>query len=157
MRRELAMGAAAGAVGTVALNVVTYLDMVLRARGSSSVPAEVAGALTQRAGLPLSRQGPDSEAAQNRQSGLGALLGYVTGLGVGGVYGVIRPRAPWFPRPLAAVGLGAAAMSGSDVPSALLGITKPGTRSATSWASDVVPHLAYGAFTAIAFDAFAGG
>jgi hypothetical protein len=38
MRRTLLVGMAAGAVGTVALDVSTYLDMVVRAR-----PAAVAG------------------------------------------------------------------------------------------------------------------
>ena len=46
MLRETLTGTAAGAVGTVALNVTTYADMAIRGRPPSSVPAEVAGKLT---------------------------------------------------------------------------------------------------------------
>lgn len=57
---------------------------------------------------------------------------------------------------MAAVGLGVAAMAGSDVPIAALGISDPRTRGASGWATDIVPHLAYGIFTALACDAFTG-
>jgi hypothetical protein len=85
MRKPLLWGLAAGAVGTIALDVVTYLDMVVRARPASSLPAEVAGAIVKRAGV---------EPAGNRRSGLGALFGYGVGLGVGGAYGLLRSRLP---------------------------------------------------------------
>ena len=51
MRRELAAGIAAGAVGTVALNLTTYLDMVIRGRPASSVQLDVAEPVT-AAGRP---------------------------------------------------------------------------------------------------------
>jgi len=38
-------------------------------------------------------------------------------------------------------------MALSDVPLSLLGISDPASWSAKDWASDVVPHLAYGAIT----------
>jgi hypothetical protein len=82
------MGVAAGAVGTVALNVTTYADMALRGRPASSAPAQVAGKLAGKAGIDLSGE---HEAAQNRKSWLGALSGYAVGLGVGTAYGLIRP------------------------------------------------------------------
>jgi hypothetical protein len=94
MRKPLLWGIDAGAVGTVALDAASYLDMVVRARPASSLPAEVAGALADRAGVELAAGGNDSEPAGNRRSGLGALLGYGVGLGVGGAYGLLRARLP---------------------------------------------------------------
>ena len=90
MLRHLLMGTAAGAAGPVALNVATYADMAIRGRPSSSVPAKMVGVLADKAGIPLSAggEGSDDEKVQNRQSGLGALFGYVTGLGVGTAYGL---------------------------------------------------------------------
>ena len=38
-------GAAAGAAGTTALNAVTYLDMTVRGRGTSSTPEQTVEAL----------------------------------------------------------------------------------------------------------------
>src|SRR3712207_8614684 len=39
-------------------------------------------------------------------------------------------------------------------PMTVLGITDPRTWSATDWASDIVPHLAYGAVVKTTMDAF---
>ncbi len=154
MLRTVLMGTAAGAVGTVALNITTYADMAIRGRPPSSMPAEMVSTLAQKAGVNLSGEGEDDEQAQNRKSGLGALSGYVVGLGVGTAYGLLRLGGREVPVPLAGIGLGAAAMAGSDVPMAALGLTNPAKWSASSWAADVVPHLAYGLFAALAFDAF---
>jgi len=77
MLREALTGAAAGAVGTVAINAVTYADMAINGRLASDVPDTMAATLAQKVGLDFSAEGedPDSETAQNRQSGLGALMG----------------------------------------------------------------------------------
>ena len=157
MLREALTGAAAGAVGTVALNAATYADMAINGRPASSVPAEVAGGLAKKAGIDLSAEGedPDDEAEQNRRSGLGALMGYVTGLGVGAAYGLIRPHLGGVSRPVAGFGLGLAAMAASDVPATVLGVTDPTTWPPSSWGMDFGFHLAYGVVTAIAYDAFA--
>lgn len=154
MLRTLLMGTAAGAVGTVALNITTYADMVIRGRPSSDTPTQVAGKLTDKAGLGLAAKAEDDEQAQNRLSGAGSLLGYVTGLGVGTVYGAFHLGAGKVPLPLAALGLAATAMAGSDVPTAAFGVSDPSTWPASSWAADIVPHLVYGIATALAFDAF---
>jgi hypothetical protein len=110
--------------------------------------AGAAGTLAERAGVDL---GSD-ETEQNRKSGLGALSGYVVGLGVGTAYGLIRPHLGGVPKTRASVALGVAAMAGSDVPAAALGVTNPAEWGANSWLSDIVPHLAYGLTTALAYD-----
>lgn len=148
MLRVVLRGVAAGAAGTVALNVTTYADMAFRGRPSSEIPAMVAGKLAERAGVDLG----EGEAAQNRKSGLGALTGYVVGLGVGAAYGLIRPRLGEVSVPRAGAVLGLAAMAGSDVPATALGTTNPAEWSAGSWISDLVPHFAYGLVTAATFD-----
>jgi hypothetical protein len=154
MRRNLLLGIAAGAVGTIALDVATYLDMAVRARPASSTPSEVVGALTERAGVELAADG-NGERAGNRRSGIGALLGYGVGLGIGAAYGLLRPLLPGLPPPVAATGLGLAAMAASDVPATALGVTDPRTWGAAGWASDLLPHLAYGLATATVYEALA--
>lgn len=152
MARNLGLGLVAGAVGTVALDLATYADMVTRARPSSQVPAKMAGVLADKAGIDLSGEG-GKDAAQNRQQGIGALLGYVTGLGVGVVYGALdRGKRP-LPLPLAGVALGLTAMAASDLPIAGTGVSNPREWSASDWASDLVPHLIYGFAVAAAYAA----
>lgn len=157
MLREALTGAAAGAVGTVALNAVTYADMAINGRPASEVPDTMAATLVEKVGLDLSAEGedPDSETAQNRQSGLGALMGYATGIGVGTAYGLIRPRLGDVSKPVAGVSLALAAMAGSDVPATMLGVVDPTTWPPSNWGMDFGFHLAYGVVTAIAYDAFA--
>lgn len=140
MRHELAAGVAAGAAGTVALNAATHLDMVVRGRPASTLPGEAAGRLTDLAAVDLG----DGDSAPNRREGLGALLGIVTGVGVGAAYGLVR-LAVSVPAPLAALGLAGAAMTASDLPMTALGLTDPRKWSASSWITDLLPHLAYGA------------
>ena len=146
-------GVLAGAAATTALNVVTYLDMVLRARPASSTPEDTVRKIENVTHLPLSADGPDSEAAANRREGLGALLGIATGLGVGAVYGLVRSRLGRdVPLPLLALGAGLLANVGSVAPIAAMGVSDPRTWSAADWISDLVPHLAYGAVIALVFE-----
>jgi drug/metabolite transporter (DMT)-like permease len=153
MARGVGLGLVAGAVGTIALDMTTYGDMVARARPSSGTPAKMAGVLADKAGIDLSG-GEGQEAAQNRQQGIGALLGYMTGVGVGVIYGALdRGKRRW-PVPLAGVALGLAAMAASDLPIALTGVSDPREWSVSDWISDLVPHLIYGFATATAYAAF---
>jgi len=143
--RGVLAGAAAGAAGTTALNAVTYLDMVIRGRAASSVPEHAVQTITGKLGIEVPG---DPDAREHRTTGLGALLGIATGVGVGTVLGLAR-AAGWRPplgRSAAIVGL--AAMAGSDTPMVLLGISDARTWSAADWLSDLVPHLAYGLVTA---------
>jgi hypothetical protein len=155
MLRNALIGVVAGAAGTVALNVATYVDMAIRGRPSSSAPSQMVSKVADKAGLLLSPQGvgSDDQAAQNRESGLGALLGYVNGLGVAVAYGLLRSQLDEVPLPLAGVGVGLAAMIASDVPLVALGTSNPKTWGFSDWAADLIPHLLYGFITASLYEA----
>src|SRR3954452_13420590 len=147
---RLTHGLAAGAVGTTLLNAATYLDMTITARGSSSVPEQDVEKLARRLGVSL---GDDEETVANRKSALGALMGMLTGIAVGGVYGLIRPWARGVPQSLAGVAVCFGTMAATDGATAALGISDPRTWSAKDWATDIVPHLVFGAGVVLAFDA----
>jgi len=149
----LATGVVAGAVGTTILNVVTYLDMAVRARPASETPAEAVKKIEEKAGITLADEGGESEQESNRRQAFGALLGFVTGSGIGALYGLVRPSLRSIPVALAGTAVGLAAMAGSDVPATVLGATEPKEWAPKDWAADLVPHLAYGFSTALAFDA----
>lgn len=141
--RAFLAGAAAGAAGTTALNGVTYLDMAVRGRPASSTPEDTVDRLTAVAGVDIPGEG---EARPNRLSGLGALAGLLTGVGVGALAGLFTTKLR-LPPPVLSVLIGVAAMAGSNIPMTALGVTDPRSWDATSWVSDIIPHLAYGAVT----------
>ena len=91
--RLAVLGAAAGAAGTTALNAVTYLDMAVRGRPSSSTPEDTVEALSERTHLPVPGEG---EVHDNRVAGLGPLTGLLAGVGVGALLGLSR-AAGWRP------------------------------------------------------------
>jgi hypothetical protein len=148
---RFASGVAAGALGTLALDMVTYLDVAVRGRGLSSVPADSVGRLAASLGVPLARAG-DEDRAEHRRTGIGALGGYLVGLGVGAAYGLVGPALNRRPVPLAALCAGGMAMAAGDLPAVLSGSTDPRKWGVSGWLSDIVPHVAYGVATAAAFD-----
>lgn len=141
MFTNLLRGAAAGAVGTTVLNAVTYLDMAWRARPASELPQKAVEQIAEQVGRPVPGEG---EQRQNRLQGLGPLAGIGTGVGIGMAAGLLRPLVVRLPAVFAATLLGAAAMAASDVPLTKLGLTDPSSWSTADWASDAVPHFAYG-------------
>ncbi|RFU23486.1 hypothetical protein D0Z06_00120 [Geodermatophilus marinus] len=144
-------GAAAGAAGTTALNAVTYLDMVVRGRGSSSTPERTVEKLAEKAhvGIP-----GDEETRQNRVQGLGPMTGLAAGVGVGVAVGLVR-AAGYRSQPLVGTLLTTlGVLVAANGPMTVLGITDPRSWSATDWASDVVPHVAYAAVVKTTMDAF---
>ncbi|MFC6085225.1 hypothetical protein [Sphaerisporangium aureirubrum] len=141
-------GLLAGAAGTTALNVVTYLDQAVRGRPASTLPDQVAERFAGMAGVPLG----DEEKAPGRAQGLGGLLGIATGLAVGAAYGGLRAAVPRPPLLPAAAGLGAVVLVVGAVPMTAMGLTDPRTWGLVGWLSDLVPHLAYGLVTAFAFE-----
>ncbi|GAA4511813.1 hypothetical protein GCM10023191_076460 [Actinoallomurus oryzae] len=153
MRDHLIAGVLAGAAGTAALNAVTYVDMAVRGRPASDIPEELAGRATDCAGLDLG----DEETAANRRQGLAGLLGIGVGVGVSAAYGLLDglvggTRSSAGEVAAGALALGVVAMLGSDTPATAAGLTDPRDWPASSWISDAVPHLAYGAVAAIAYD-----
>jgi hypothetical protein len=160
MANRIVAGLVAGAAGTVAINVTTYLDMLVRGRPPSELPAKVAGALADEAGLPLDFDLDEengsadsvSDSVANRREAVGALLGYANGLGIGLAYGISRLVVPKLPTWLAGSMLGSAAMAASDVPATRLGLTDPHTWRPVDWVADVVPHFVYGAVTVLTFE-----
>ena len=144
MLKRLMQGAAAGAAGAMALNAAAYVDMVLRARPSSSTPGQVAGKLAQRAGAEIPGE---AEKRQNRLQGLGALSGLATGVVIGALAGGLRFAVLRLGPVLGAILLGGAAMAATDGVMAGLGVSDPSGWGAAAWASDAVPHLAFGAVT----------
>lgn len=144
-------GAVAGAAGTTALNAVTYLDMAIRGRPSSSTPQQVVETIAERAHVSIPG---DEKTRANRVEGLGPLVGLGAGVAVGVAVGVAR-AAGLRTRPVVGVLLTTVgAMVPGNGPMAVLGITDPRNWSTTEWLSDVVPHLAYGAVVKTTMDAF---
>jgi hypothetical protein len=149
---SLGKGLTAGMVGTELLNVTTSLDMAIRGRGASSVPQDDVQALAERTGFRLG----DGDAAENRRSAVGTLLGSATGASIGALYGLGRPLLRRLPTLPAAVLVGVAAMAATDATSAALGTTDPRTWSPQDWLSDLVPHVVYGFGVVATHDALDG-
>jgi hypothetical protein len=154
MRRQILAGALAGAAGTTALNAVTYLDMALRGRGSSSTPEKSVEKAAHAVHVDIPGE---SETRENRLSGLGALSGMATGVSVGAVYGLLGAATGHTPS-LAGGALvaGGGAMVGANLPMTLSGLTDPRSWSASDWLSDLLPHAAYGLVTALTYELAAG-
>jgi hypothetical protein len=144
-------GAAAGAAGTTALNAVTYLDMAVRGRGTSSTPEQTVEKLAQQVHVTIPGQGATRE---NRVQGLGPLTGLVAGIGVGVLGGLARATGVRTAPAVGALLTGLGALVAANGPMTALGITDPRTWSRTDWISDLVPHLAYGVVVKATMDAF---
>ncbi len=155
MLRDTLIGTVAGAVGTVALNVTTYVDMAIRGRQASSAPSKMVNTLAKLVGISSSSQDGSSQdqTTQQRESGLGALFGYVNGLGTGLAYGLLRSQLDNVPIPLASIGVGLTAMAASDVPLIALRATDPKTWGFSGWVADIIPHLIYGLVTVTTYEA----
>jgi hypothetical protein len=154
--RHILCGAVAGAAGTVALDTATYLDMAIRGRAPSQMTRLLAQKLAALGGIePLAQAEPD-DSTKNRQTALGSILGYANGIGVGLLYGALKPRLPKAtPLWLTAVLAGALAMALTDVTASALGATDPATWKREDWLADALPHLAFGLQTALAFETIA--
>ncbi|EGG47067.1 hypothetical protein [Streptomyces griseoaurantiacus] len=144
MFQTLARGCAAGAAGTTALNAVTYADMALRGRPTSSVPEDVVDRITADTGHPVPGTG---DLRENRLTGLGALSGIAVGVAAGATVALVHRAGVRVPLWLGGPVTGALAMAASDLPIARTGVSDPRTWSAKDWLSDIVPHVVYGLVT----------
>lgn len=145
LRRRLARGAVAGAAGTTALNLVTYADMALRGRGSSSTPEKTVEAAADAAGVSIPG---DDETRSNRLAGLGPIMGAAVGIGGGTALGLLRAVGLRLPVVLGAPLVGAGVMAATDSAMAAAGTSAPTDWSSIDWLADGVPHVAYGLVTA---------
>ena len=143
--RVVAVGAAAGAAGTAALNATTFADMALRGRPASETPEHTVEKLVESS--PFDLPG-DADTRRNRIAGLAPLLGSLAGT-AGGVAAGLARNSLSVRRfgPTAGISLAVGMLVG-NAPMTLLGITDPRDWSAADWAADVVPHLAYAAVVA---------
>ncbi|WP_198597760.1 hypothetical protein [Blastococcus atacamensis] len=144
-------GAAAGAAGSTALNAVTYLDMAVRGRGSSSTPEDTVERLAGTAHLPIPG---DEQTRENRVEGLGPLIGLVAGVGVGTLGGLARASGYLSAKPVGITLTTLGVLVAANGPMTALGVTDPRTWSAKDWISDLVPHLVYGIVVKNTIDAF---
>ena len=108
---------------------------------TDGTPEQVAEKLSERAGVQI--PGEDEE-RQNRLQGLGALSGLATGVVIGALAGALRFAVLRLGPVLGTVLLGGAATDGAM---ARLGVSDPSDWDTAAWASDAVPHLAFGAMT----------
>ena len=142
--KRWAQGCLAGAAGTTALNAVTYLDMALRGRSSSETPETMVEKTVRSLGADIPG---DEEHRGNRLSALGALSGIITGVSVGSVAGFLPLRRPYSSASavlLRGLVIGGFAMLAANAPLAWSGVSDPRDWSVADWASDALPHLAYG-------------
>ena len=145
LKEGILRGAVAGAAGTTALNAVTYLDMAVRGRGTSSTPEQSVEEISQKAQVPIPG---DDETHQNRVSGLGPMLGIAAGVSTGAVLGAVRATGARPPLAMESAAAGLGAMVVGSGPMAALGVSDPRTWSITDWVADAVPHAAYALVTA---------
>lgn len=140
------IGAAAGAAGTSTLNVITYLDMAVRGRPTSTTPERTVQAMAKLVHLTIPGTG---DTLANRLSGLGALTGYTAGIGIGLILGLVYALG-WRPSLLVATLTAALfALIGTNGPMTVLGVTDPRTWGVVGWISDLIPHIGYGVVTAL--------
>ena len=150
-------GAMAGALGTLALNALTFADMAVRGRPSSAVPVDTVQRLERGAGVDLAAGGGE-EVGRHRREGIGALLGYLTGTALGVAYALVGRPLPGLARlhPLLAGGaVGAAAMVAANGGAVVARATDPRRWGVAGWIADIVPHAGYGVVTATAYDRLA--
>jgi hypothetical protein len=141
MTGVLRRGLIAGAVGTTVLNAVSWIDMAIRGRPSSDMPQRTVEAGLDALGLEV--PGPKGQ-RQHRSEAFGALAGIGAGLGVAVAASSARALGVRLPGPLGATATGLGAMAVTDLSAQGLGTTDLGSWAPGDWASDLVPHLAYG-------------
>src|SRR5215212_6235640 len=90
------------------------------------------------------KAGSKDNTAQTRRSGLGALSGYVRGVGVGTGCGPIRPSLGGGSKSRASIVLALAVMAGSRQSGDRAGCDRSENVEPQQLISDTVSHLAYG-------------
>ncbi len=144
MTRAIRHGLMAGAAGTTALHAATYLDMALRGRAASRLPERTVEAVADACDVRI----PGGRASRaHRTTGIAALGGIGTGLAVGVAASAVRAAGVRLPRAAGGLATGAAAMAVGNASPIAQGLTDPRDWTPADWASDALPHLAYGITT----------
>lgn len=137
----LRRGLVAGAVGTTVIEAVTWLDMAIRGRPASQMPQRTVEAGLDALGIDV----PGTKAERDhRIEAFGALSGIGAGLGVGMAASTARALGVRLPATLGGAVTGLGAMALTDLSAQGLGTIDLAGWSSADWASDLVPHLAYG-------------
>ncbi|MFE2477885.1 hypothetical protein [Streptomyces sp. NPDC059389] len=135
--RPILHGAVAGLAGTTALNMAGYVDVVLRGRPISDTPEITVRTLAARLRIRIPG---DDRIRENRVAGLGPLIGYAVGTGMG-VALSLSQAAGWLPTKTSRYAAASLfALTVTNMPIFLLGISDPRTWTASDWVSDIIPH-----------------
>ncbi|MFD6970512.1 hypothetical protein [Streptomyces sp. NPDC059979] len=142
--RPLFHGAIAGLVGTSALNMAGYADIAVRGRPISDTPEITVRTIAAKLGIHIPG---DEEIRENRISGLGPLTGYTVGMGMGAALALAQ-AAGWLPANASRYAVASLfALTATNAPIVLLGISDPRTWETADWISDIVPHVLFAVVT----------
>ncbi|MET8331764.1 hypothetical protein [Streptomyces sp. NPDC005181] len=142
--RPLLHGAVAGLAGTTALNIAGYADIALRGRPISDTPEITVRSLAAKLRIRIPG---DDQILENRIAGLGPLTGYTVGLGMGAALSLAQ-AAGWPPTKASRYAVASLfALTVTNAPIILLGITDPRTWATSDWVSDIIPHVLYAVVT----------
>ena len=144
--RGIAAGIVAGSVGTLALDIASYFDMISSGRAASETPSNLVAAMAKSFGYESLTE--DSDEAKNRRSALGAVLGYANGLTFGATHGLLHGIFRHLPWPVEGVIIGLASTAATDMLYAKYEVADPTTYTPTVWAYDIGFHMIYGLITA---------
>lgn len=139
-------GMLAGAAGATAMNAVSYADQAVQ--GNASTTSPTGGSVAETAREAGNSAGAPTDGA--KAGALGPLGGLGIGVGVGAVAGLIRGSNATPPPVTAAIVTGLVAMGIGEGAAVATGAAKSDWASPANLLRDLVPHLAYGAVTAIA-------
>jgi len=151
MRSSLARGLVAGAAGTTALYLSTYIDMAVRGRPASDTPQRTVEPIAEMLDVRLPG---DQQARDARAAGLGSALGHSVGLTIGLALSGLRSSG--WPRSRAGTVTvaWALAMVAGNSPMSALRVTDPRAWRRSDWLADAIPHLAYAVAATEALEAF---
>ncbi|WNO76707.1 hypothetical protein [Streptomyces sp. AM8-1-1] len=142
--RPLLHGAVAGLAGTTALNIAGYAEIAFRGRPVSETPEITVRTLAEK--LHIRIPGVD-EVRENRIAGLAPLTGYTVGLCMGAALSVVQ-AAGWPPTKASRYAFASLfALTVTNAPIMLLGISDPRTWAPSDWVSDIIPHVLFAAVT----------
>ncbi|SCF25351.1 hypothetical protein [Micromonospora mirobrigensis] len=136
---SLTNGIVAGATATLARELISNLDVGIRARPTSDTHER---AVQRMADVTHVNLGP-AERAAHRRAGIGSVFGFVNGVLAVSLFAAFRGRRRP-PLPVAAGVIGIGGMLVADGSMTALGVTDPRRWGAEGWFEDALPYVAYG-------------